>query len=527
MSTRSAGRLGRLALCVLVVGVGGCGGGGGNGGPFANPPDSGWVPGQFLPAASFAGKCVNPRSGTDLFGDPFPDVQGTRIDENNWLRSWSNDLYLWYDEIVDHDPGLHPTDAYFQLMKTGERTSSGALKDRFHFTYPTDQWQALVLSGTEAGYGAVWSIVESLPPRRIVVTYTQPNSPATQPAANLQRGEEILAVDGHDVINSTTQTAVAGFLAGLFPETLDETHTFVVRNPQTGEQRTVTMTSAEVAIDPVQNAQVVSTLTGNVGYMLFTDHLPIAEQELIDTFAMFKAQNVTDLVVDLRYNGGGVLALASEVAYMIAGDVPTAGQPFERLQFNDKHTAINPFTGGPLVPMPFFNGSSQGQPLPTLNLPRVFVLTSLNTCSASESIMNGLRGVGVEVIQVGSKTCGKPYGFVPEDNCGTTYFTIQMQGVNAAGFGDYGDGFVPQNAPGLGGVRLPGCAVHDDLTKALGDPEEARFKAALALRDGAACPVPSGPKPSFTKPDNGVAGEDGDVTVQKSPWLMNRWLYEL
>ena len=133
---------------------------------------------------------------------------------------------------------------------------------------------------------------------------------------------------------------------------------------------------------------------------------------------------------------------------MIAGTVPTAGQTFEHLRFNDKHTAINPVTGGALTPMPFFDDSSSGQPLPTLNLPRVYVLTGGTTCSASESIINGLRGVNVEVIQIGSTTCGKPYGFYPRDNCSTTYFTIQTTGVNALGFGEYGDGFSPNNVAG-------------------------------------------------------------------------------
>src|SRR4029078_1056346 len=83
-----------------------------------------------------------------------------------------------------------------------------------------------------------------------------------------------------------------------------------------------------------------------------------------------------------------------------------------------------------------------GQPLPTLDLGRVFVLTSADTCSASEAIINGLRGAGVALQLMGSTTCGKPYGFYPHDNCGTTYFAIQFQGVNFLGFGDYADGFV-------------------------------------------------------------------------------------
>ena len=195
-------------------------------------------------------------------------------------------------------------------------------------------------SGTEAGYGAVWSVVASLPPRRIVVAYTHPARRRRRP--NLQRGEEIEFVDGVDVVNSNTQAQIDIFVAGLFPEQLNESHSFGVFNPQTGARRTVTMQSANVTIDPVQNVAVIPTQTGPVGYIHFTDHLFIAEQQLIDAFTTLDQQNVTDLVLDLRYNGGGLLAIASEVAYMIAGNVPTAGQPFERLVFNDKHTVHQP-----------------------------------------------------------------------------------------------------------------------------------------------------------------------------------------
>ena len=162
--------------------------------------------------------------------------------------------------------------------------------------------------------------------------------------------------------------------------------------------------------------------------------------------------------------------------------------------FNDKHPTTDPVTGEALAPVPFhatsqgFSGPS-GQALPTLNLPRVAVLTSANTCSASESIVNGLRGVGVQVIEVGSTTCGKPYGFYPQDNCGTTYFSIEFQGVNDQGFGDYPDGFSPANATGTVGVPVPGCSVADDFTHALGDPHEARLAAALGYLADQGCPA--------------------------------------
>jgi hypothetical protein len=99
------------------------------------------------------------------------------------------------------------------------------------------------------------------------------------------------------------------------------------------------------------------------------------------------------------------------------------------------------------------------------------------TCSASEAVINGLRGVDVEVTLIGGESCGKPYAFIPASNCGTTYFGIQMQGVNDKGFGDYADGFAPT------------CRVNDDLSHAQGDPAEGMLAAALGYRSSGACPA--------------------------------------
>jgi carboxyl-terminal processing protease len=531
----SVGKAARCAVLALVAVAAGCSGGGGDGGGGAGPPAppappaSGWVAGSFLPAASFAGKCINPRSGTNpQTGQAYNEIVGTALDENNWLRSWSNDLYLWYNEIVDRDPGLYATPAYFDNLKTTARTSSGAAKDRFHFTYPTSEWLTLVQSGEQVGYGAVWTVKGDTNPPEVLVAYTEPSSPAA--SNDLVRGEMVVAVDGVSV-NALTSAAVwNAFFDAVYPSADGETHSFTLLNPRNGRQRTVPMTATAVTTVPVRNVQTIDTSTGRVGYILFNDHLPIAEPQLIDAFALLASEGATDLVLDLRYNGGGLLAIASEVAYMIAGAVPTAGQAFEQLQFNDKHRSTNPFTGGALTPVPFLTTSSTGQPLPTLNLQRVFVLTGSMTCSASESIINGLRGVNVEVIQIGSTTCGKPYGFFPEDNCGTTYFTIQFQGVNAAGFGSYGDGFTPLNTPSAGAERLPGCSVHDDLSHELGDPFELRLHAALEYRrTQGQCPLtPSGlgptDEPGFTKPVYGANGEATDGTVVKPSTLTNRWL---
>jgi carboxyl-terminal processing protease len=522
----------RLAAVWLAASMAGCGGGGGGGAPASSappapaaPPASNWIAGSFLPAASHAGRCMSPRSGTDpATGLPYIDIQGTTLDENNWLRSWSNDLYLWYDEIVDRDPGLYTTATYFDLLKTTATTPSGRPKDRFHFKYPSSEWLALIQSGEQVGYGAVWSVRSTTNPPEAIVAYVEPDSQAS--FAGVRRGDTVTAVDGIEITSLNTETRWNSFFAGLFPATAGERHLLTLLTPLNRAVTTVSLQAATVTSMPVRTVQPLDTPTGRVGYIQFNDHIATAESQLIDAFTSLAVLNVSDLILDVRYNGGGFLAIASEVAYMIAGAVPTAGRVFEQLQFSDKHRSINPVTGGALTPLPFFDTSSSGQPLPTLNLSRVYVLTGSMTCSASESIINGLRGVGVEVIQIGSTTCGKPYGFYAKDNCGTTYFTVQFQGVNAAGFGSYGDGFSPQNTMTARGEALPGCSVRDDFDFELGDPLEARVAAALEYRRSQTCPAPSGASASgFTKPtgaDVGAASFEG--VVAKPLWLMNRWL---
>jgi hypothetical protein len=205
---------------------------------------------------------------------------------------------------------------------------------------------------------------------------------------------------------------------------------------------------------------------------------------------------VTDLVLDIRYNGGGLLDIASELASMIASSNATNGVTFEKESFNDKNpfglTASQSTTPFWQTTLGYDPSIAANTTLPHLNLSRVFVITTAATCSASEAIINSLRGVGVQVIQIGTTTCGKPYGFFPADNCSTTFFTIQFEGVNAAGFGGYADGFTPSLAGTNSGTsnQVYGCPIADDYSHALGDPNEANLAAALSLIGGAtSCPA--------------------------------------
>ena len=493
------GALGKL-LCLLPWLLLSSCGGGGNGvelGGSSSTNQNGWTQGVFKPSADFAAQCASPRSGTDpLTGKAYPDVQGSVTSENNWLRSWTNELYLWYDEVTDIDPSKYSTANYFNEMKTFQNDAAGEPKDKFHFTYATSTWETLSSSDVEPGYGAQWAFVANTPPRKLVVAYTIPNTPAT--AANLTRGVQILTVDGVDLVNADDQASINTLNAGISPATVGETHTFGVQDLGSNAIYTVTLTSQNVTENPVPLVTTLQSSSGTVGYMIFDDQQATAESGLINGINQLKAAGITDLILDIRYNGGGYLDIASELAYMIAGPVPTTGQTFYSQQFNSKNPSTNPVTGVPLSPLGFHTqtegfSTTSGQPLPTLNLSRVYVLTGASTCSASEAVMNGLQGVNVQVIQIGTTTCGKPYGFYAQDNCGTTYFSIEFRGVNAQGFGNYPDGFSPSNSLNAANTApLPGCQVADDFTHALGDPTEARLAAALGYRSTAACPAPSG-----------------------------------
>lgn len=523
----NARRLSRVASLVLVsVLLSACGGS--DTGPLVNderpdpddrrntdasgnvvPVVSEWREDVFLSSEMFKDRCQSPRLGIDPFSDPaapFPDIEGTSLDEKYWLRSWSDELYLWYDEIIDEDPELYSVLDYFDILKTFEQTPSNQDKDKFHFTAVTSEWRASSQSGVSAGYGMNLSLLSRQVPRDIVVAYTEPNSPAT--AANIRRGAKIISVDGVAVVDGEDVNTLN---AGLFPSEINRSVTFEILDVGETNSRFVELSSQTITEDPVQNISVIPTSTGNVGYMQFNNHNRVAEQQLIDGISVLETGSITDLVLDLRYNGGGFLFIASQLAYMIAGEERTSGKVFERLTFNDKHTVFDPVLGTPLEADPFLSVSSQGRALPSLNLSRVFVLTGPGTCSASESIINGLRGVDVEVIQIGDTSCGKPYGFYAFDNCGTTYFSVQFSGENHKGFGDFSDGFSPQNTVGVIGVPLPGCTVPDDFSRVLGDPAEARLAAALAYRQDATCPtLPSSvlrQKPSPRKLIHQAGGE--------------------
>ncbi|MGH8443779.1 MAG: S41 family peptidase, partial [Solimonas sp.] len=438
-----------LALLGLATLLAACGGGGGDG------DDVRVLSSRTEHADPLAAVCALPRSGNDPYNGnrPYPDRQGGIGDEKAWLNAYMHDVYLWYREIpnVNAAPytvanyggvqaALHE---YFRALLTPAVTPSGKYKDQFSFTYPTDQWNALSQGGVEVGYGLQFAALATYPPRDYRVAYVYPAVPSGNKV--VARGARVLAIDGVS-IDDSSDAGIDTLSAGLFPDTAGEQHSFRVLDDGSSTPRNVVLTAAQVTSTPVQNVHSIATSTGSVGYMLFNDHIATAEGQLIAAVQQLKNANVSDLVLDMRYNGGGYLDIASELAYMIAGPARTTGKTFERLRFsdqsplNDSPDAVTPFRG---TAVGFDPSVTEGTALPQLGLSRVYVLVGPGTCSASEAVVNGLRGVDVQVLLIGDTTCGKPYGFFAQDNCGLSYFAIEFSGFNAKGFGDYADGFAP------------------------------------------------------------------------------------
>jgi hypothetical protein len=456
--------------------------------------------GSIAPSSRYAQQCApdNPYSADAL---ATPSI-GSLATEKQWIRSYFNEAYLWYDAVpainaasspyvgsltsYDGNGVPMPLSNYFQALKTTAATASGSKVDKFSFAYPTAAWNALSQSGTEAGYGIEWMRYQSTTPRSWRVATVQPGSPAA--SAGIQRGDTLVSVDGVDFVTDRSTSGLNVLNEGLFPSSGAQ-HTFVLSRTGNGNLSYVLTASSSVAIDPVPLVTAFTRGANKIGYMVFTDHIVPSEQKLIDAVTTLKNAAITDLVLDLRYNGGGYLYIASEVAYMIAGANQVGGKVFDRTVYNAKRTAENNST-------PFYstacilgsnNRCTSSQPLPTLNLRRVFVLTQRDTCSASEAIINGLAGADVQVIQIGATTCGKPYGFTAQDNCGISYFPIEFKGVNNKGFGDYTDGFSPVQA-GASGTNLLGCTATDDLEHALGDLSETMLHTVLYRIENGSCP---------------------------------------
>jgi carboxyl-terminal processing protease len=377
-------------------------------------------------------------SSTSSSSSPTADCSTTPGQNQQILdvfRSW----YYWYPSIpASLNPGSYGTP---QDLVSAIRAQQPL--DRFSFVITHEASQAFFGAGQYLGYGLSFVFTAA---NELELTLSYPGSPADQ--AGMTRGDTITSLNGVSVPSLVSSGQLDSVLAvNAAGQTL--AFTFTDRG---GLSHDVTLTSAVVTSPSVDRVAVVSVGKHKVGYFLFNSFIDLSNAELDAAFVQFAREGVTDLVIDERYNGGGELQVAQHLASLIAGNDYT-GKSLGVLTFNDKHQDQNQTSLFENVTNP-------------LNLKRVFFITTGDSASASEFMINTLVPY-LQVITVGGTTFGKPVGEDIFTVCSYDVFPITFKLENSAGFGDYFNGITPT------------CPADDDLTHPLGDPGEASLASAL------------------------------------------------
>ena len=424
--------------------------------------------------------------------------------QKNWVRSWLNENYLFYLDapLTTIDPNTYTGTVDQLFLDYTIRGVPG--KDRFSFVLSQSDADAVFQSGTATSVG--FTLRRDTDNGGIIrIAYVDPNGPAA--SAGFARGMVLASVDG---VATSTSIPLKQFdqLFNSAPGTLSVVG---VRDTLLGPEHTLTVASANFSTLPlIVDAVLPGTTTGYLAYNSFAT--PVGELQLADAFKRFAAAGVTDLVVDLRYNGGGFIDIAAQLGYLVAGQSQSSGKVFETLAFNDKRSAANVNIGFiSTITRLFGNDARAGEPLNALNLRRVSVLTSGSTCSASEAFISALRGIDIEVVLVGGTTCGKPYGFNQADNCTLAFFGLEFEGRNNKGV-----------VTPVTGIPVT-CPASDDLDHALGDPAEGMLATALSYQVARSCPPPTLMAASATMPtvaDSAQSSASIDARVQ-NPSALN------
>ncbi len=434
---------------------------------------AGTIPEARLPAyPTLEKQCSAPRADTK-----YGDKPGSLTSEQNWVRSFVDERYLWPEEVPAINASLYiNANSYFSVLKTHAKLPSGIPKDSLHSSMVTSNWEELQGAETAPSYGIEILSANQVGGTRAAVRRVVPGSSAA--AAGVLRGMEIATVNGMSVAGGANSLLLASALAA---RGAGENHRFGFITAS-GAMLEVSLTPKVTARTDLENFKIFATPTGNVGYVAINAFSRGVEGQLASNFDRLAISPVSDLIIDVRYNAGGLISVASQLAYVIGGS-NTQGKLFTRSVFNRKRAAE---TNDSRLFAPFL-GITTGSPgsgtignsfLPTANLKRVYLLTSNLTAGPAEMIINGLRGIDIEVILIGGTTGGNPYNVNAIENCATTYLMVESQFFNAKAESNYADGFAPT------------CKVEtDDLTKVLGDLTEARLAAALTHRATGACPA--------------------------------------
>jgi len=371
-----------------------------------------------------------------------PAVMPPTVDEEarDALFTAMNQYYLWYNLM----PVVVKTDyknPYDLLNAMAYKTI-----DRWSFVQTYDEYVAQS-QGSFVGHGISMGLDAS---NKVRIAQIYKNSPLY--SKGVRRGWVVKKLNGKDLAPIFIAKDGAAYSALIGKSEADITNTFLFQTPL-GKDSTIVSAKASFTLNTVVLADTLHLKSGITGHLVFDQFIPPSNQELQTAFAYFSLNNVKDLIVDLRYNGGGDLSVLTNMASYVAG-AARFNTPFVKLTYNDKNSSYN-------VP---FNFTTVPTPL---SLSKVIVITTRGTASASEDFINGLRPV-VDVKCIGDTTNGKPVGMI-----GIVYKTdymfwpISFSLVNSANQGDFYEGIVPEKY------------VPDDISHDWNDRNEACLKESI------------------------------------------------
>lgn len=362
---------------------------------------------------------------------------------NNWIWTGMNDAYLWEQYIPYVNPDQQPDpEAYFYKLLFEDDRDSWIVQDYEALAAMFDGVQ--LTTGISASPGLIGDSEVIT-----IVEYVTPNSPAAD--SGIARGDIIYAVDGQRLDTANYHSLYYQTSATL--EFADWDGQQVVPNG-----RKITLTAVELNQNPVIHSEVIDYEGFKIGYFVYTQFTTGENdewlQELNDVFEDFIAAGISEVVVDLRYNGGGSLDLSAYLASSLGSSTAMQNNDvFVNLVWNEGYNEF----------WKEYDLDKDGEPdgedseqlvikLPesqlNMNLPRVYFLTTRHTASASESLIVGLYPYA-EVMQIGTTTYGKCYGSVTirdwEDPKRHSWAMqpIVLKYSNAEGFTDFVHGIMP------------------------------------------------------------------------------------
>ncbi len=358
--------------------------------------------------------------------------------------------YLWNDvmPVVNKDNYADP----YLLMDAMRYKPI----DRWSFVADYAQFTAQ-MQGSFVGHGFRIGLDEANN-ARIVLIYS--GSPLY--ADSVRRGWIVKTINGTPIAPILLANNATAYSNVIGPSQAGITNTFVFQKPD-GKEKTVISTKASFTVNSVLVADTLHLSTGVAGHLVFDQFIAPSENELANAFSYFSAIGINELILDLRYNSGGYLYIAQELASYIAGSANSGGI-FLKLIFNSQNQASNQTYNFITTPSP-------------QTLSKIVVITTRETASASECVMNGLKPY-MSVVTIGDTTNGKPVGMSTGD-IGKKYFVapVTFKDVNKNGEGDFYSGIAPASL------------VTDDITRNFSDREELCLKAAIGYIETGSFPV--------------------------------------